>query len=184
MDDVIVVEDRLDGQCVRHLHLMSNEEIGMEVLHAYGMSATTVKIERGETTESHYVKAEWIYRGVWDVNAACREGKFRRLMVWSLGSTFQVSGSKSLSVRDGARQAAAAFERFFRFAPKYLFVRRLPRGAENCMDVQGMILLEAEWMLERAVAVGGRRTPPQPSPNGRRSFATLRTVNLGRENEE
>lgn len=63
----------------------------------------------------------------------------------------------ALLLGDGARQAAEAFERCFGFAPKYLFVKRLPKGAENCMDVQGMILLEAEWMLERSVAVGGRR---------------------------
>lgn len=153
---VIVVEDTLTMQCVRRVHLMANEEISDSTLPSFSIPAIAA-IERGETAGSYWLRAEWVYRGAWEVNGACAAGKFRRLVVWNLSSMFQVSGSKFLSVRDGAREAAKEFERLFGFAPKYLFVRRLPRGAENCMDVQGMILLEADWMLGRCVAVGGRR---------------------------
>lgn len=146
--EVIVVVDRLDGQCVRHVHLMSNEEIGHEVLHAYGIVQTTATIEVGKEIGAYFVKASGPCKLVWNVNAAA-DGKFRRLVAWSLVGCD--------SVREAMRGAARDFERIFGFAPKYVFMRKLPRGTENCMDVDGMILLEAEWMLETCVAVGGRR---------------------------
>lgn len=165
LGEVIVVEDRLDGQCMRHVHLMANEAIEDAILHPYGISPTTANFERGQAAGTHYVKAVTPFRGVWNVDAACGEGKRRRLVVWSLA----IGGQRWMEVREGARCAAVEFERRFGFASKYVFVRRLPKGAENCMEVEGMILLEAEWMVERAVAVGGRRTPPLTPPQIQRA---------------
>ncbi len=42
-----------------------------------------------------------------------------------------------------------------RFKPGYAFVQKLPRGAEDWMDVHGCVLLEAEWMPSSCVATGG-----------------------------
>lgn len=53
MAEVIEIDDRLDSQCVRHVHLMSNEPIGDVALHPYGIAPTTAIIERGETAGSH-----------------------------------------------------------------------------------------------------------------------------------
>lgn len=167
MAEVIVVEDRLDVQCVRHLHLMANEVIGRNVLRPYGIPATTAKIERGEVAGSHFVRAEWMYHGVWDVNAACAEGKFRRLVVWNLEGYEHV--------REAVNHAAIYFHALFGGVPQFGFLRKLPKGIENGREVAltlpspegrgaSVMLLEAEWMLERSVAVGGRRTPPPTPP--------------------
>jgi hypothetical protein len=43
-----------------------------------------------------------------------------------------------------------------RFAPAYAFIRNLPAGAVDGMDVHGLVLIEAEWMPLNCVAVGGR----------------------------
>lgn len=83
-----------------------------------------------------------------NINAACVDGKYRRLVAWSLEGCD--------SVRGAIRGAAHDFKQIFKFAPKYVFVKQLPKGTENCMDVDGMILLQVEWMLERSIAVGGR----------------------------
>ena len=42
-----------------------------------------------------------------------------------------------------------------RYVPRYAFVRDLPKGAEDGMDVHGCILLAAEWMPANCVATGG-----------------------------
>lgn len=42
-----------------------------------------------------------------------------------------------------------------RFVPGYAFVRDLPNGAENGMEVHGCVLLAAEWMPANCVATGG-----------------------------
>ena len=142
MDEVIVVENYVDAQCIRHVHLMSNSRDALLFAQREGGG----EIKQG--TGVHYYRAKYHYRGILDFHC---EGwvKFRRLVVWSLeGSAF---------VRDGICQAEAEFERIFRFKPKFVFMRKLPRGAEHCQDAGQMILLEAEWMLERCVAVGGRR---------------------------
>lgn len=173
MSDVIEIENYIDGGCVRHLHLMSNEPIGEEALRSYGLVRDRAQVERGETAGSHWLRAQGPCRAVWDVGAACAEGKFRRLVVWS----FEGCGS----MREAMGGAARDFRLIFGFAPKYAFVRRLPRGVENCTPLalralfrnsesanlgedSELMLLEAEWMMERCVAVGGMATPP-PAPS-------------------
>ena len=142
MDDVIVVENRVDDQCIKHLHLMSN----------FFINRPTAPLEQGVLKQEagvwHY-RAEYPYRGVLDVQAACADGKFRRLVVWSLNGCG--------SVREAICQAEVYFWAAFRFRPAYVFMKKLPNGVENGLDVEGMILVEAEWMLERSVAVGGRQ---------------------------
>ena len=94
----------------------------------------------------HY-RAVYPYRGILDI--ACVNGgeNFRRLVVWSLEGCG--------SVRAAISQAESYFWTTFKFRPGYVFIRRLPAAAEGIQDVEGMILLEADWMLERCVAVGG-----------------------------
>lgn len=139
--NVIVVEDRVDMQCVRHVHLMSNTPI------------PSPSPQWGEGSVSHemgvwHLRAVVPFRGALDIEA---EGwvKFRRFVVWSL------EGCEN--VREALRQAKAEYERLFGGSPQFGFMRSLPRGVEWFTEFDGLLLLDAEWMLERAVAVGGRR---------------------------
>lgn len=144
MSDIIVAENYVDAQCIRHLHLMSNFFIDRPSASA---EAGVMKQEAGVW---HY-RAEFPYKGVLDI--ACVDGgqNFRRLVVWSL------AGCES--VRDAISQAHDYFWSLFRFRPGYVFMRRLPAAARETddQDVEGMILLEANWMLEKCVAVGGKQ---------------------------
>ena len=38
---------------------------------------------------------------------------------------------------------------------QYAFVRSIPKGAERYMDVDGLMLLDVEWCLDKTVMVGG-----------------------------
>ncbi len=139
-NDVVIVENYVDHQCIRHLHLMANSSIALPFL------------EKGiitQETGAWHLRVEYPYRGVLDVEAACKHGKFRRLVVWSLEGCG--------SVRAAIDQAEVYFWTLFRFRPAYGFMKRLPNGAENGQDLDGLILLEADWMLGKCVAVGGRR---------------------------
>jgi hypothetical protein len=80
--------------------------------------------------------------------AICGPKKFRRLMVVNFIYEERVS--------DCIELARIMFFAGTHFAPKYAFLLDLPNGAEDCMDVHGCILLQAEWMPARCVAVGGR----------------------------
>jgi len=142
MGEVIVVESYVDAQCIRHVHLMSNNpswlrsaqrEGGGEILQGAGV---------------WYYRAEYPYRGI--LNFHC-EGwvKFRRLVVWNLDGYG--------SVRDAISDAFIYFWRYTKFQPGYCFFSKLPAGVEFAQEYEGLVLLEADWMLEKCVAVGGRR---------------------------
>jgi len=151
MDDVIVVEDRVDGQCVRHVHLMSNAPtpLSANTLTSPHLSLAGVNGGRWEREAGvWHLRMEYPYRGVLDFDCEGWE-KFRRLVVWNLDGCG--------SVREAISQAEELFWMTFKFRPGYAFVRKLARGAENGMDLDGLVLVEAEWMLERCVAVGGKR---------------------------
>lgn len=143
MDEVIVVEDRVDAQCVRHVHLMSNIELPC--------SSVPFPFERGSVTREagvwHY-RAEYPYRGALDV--ACINGgkNFRRLVVWNLEGYELIK----LALYDAWNE----YLRLFYGAAQYAFIKKLPANVPNGYEVGGMVLLEAEWMMERAVAVGGK----------------------------
>ncbi len=142
MDEVIVVENYVDAHCIKHLHLMSN----------FFINRPTAGLEQGELRQEagvwHY-RATYPYRGVLDIACVGNEKKFRRLVVWSLAGCG--------SVREAFSQAHTCFWTLFKFRPGYAFMRRLPAAVENAQDVDGMVLLEANWMLEKCVAVGGRQ---------------------------
>ncbi len=139
-NDVVVVENYVDHQCIRHLHLMSNTPI----------PNPSPKMGEGrlEAGVWHY-RAEYPYRGVLDVECVGNHKKFRRLVVHSLEGCG--------SVRDAIHAAFTFFWATFGFQPGYVFMKKLPNGVENGQDFEEMVLLEADWMLERCVAVGGRQ---------------------------
>lgn len=163
MNDVIVVENRVDEQCMRVIHLMSNNELCADAVKRYDApvgAQAEVKQEAGVW----HLRAAWPYRGILDIQP---EGwpKFRRLIVWSLDGC--------VSVREAISQAIVAFWLVFKFRPGFVFMRKLPSGVENAAPLSlsatsphleehkmgggdELILLEADWMLERCVAVGGR----------------------------
>src|SRR5262245_13979261 len=105
LNDVIVVENYVDHQCMRHLHLMSNKRESL--LFAQRMGGGEIK----QGTGIHYYVAKYPYRGELDV--ACVDGgnNYRRLVVWNLdGYT---------SIRRAIHDAFIYFWRHTRFQPGY-----------------------------------------------------------------
>ena len=98
---------------------------------------------------------------VLEIDAACREGKFRRLVVCPLDGR--------VSVRAALQEAAREFERLFGGRAGYGFIRKMPVAVGRGMWEEGigewgvdsgvvlvgdMVVLEVDWILERCVAVG------------------------------
>ncbi len=153
MNDVIIVENYVDGQCMRHVHLMSNLEIGRTILRPYGIMDC---IQEQVTKEAGvwHVRAEWPYRGILDIQAKGWP-KFRRVVVWNL------EGCESM--RHAITEAYKYFFlQAFYFRPAYVFMKKLPKGVENGHDFEDLLILETEWVPGRCVAVGGRTPPPTP----------------------
>ena len=141
-EELILIEDRVDEKCVRHVHVMSNVEPACGQI--------PFPVERGCVTREagvwHY-RAEYPYRGALDVACVNSDKNFRRLVVWSLDGY--------PSVKAALKDAWSEFCRLFGGEPAFAFMRNLPRGVEPGTEIGTMMLFDAEWMLERCVAVGG-----------------------------
>lgn len=59
------------------------------------------------------------------------------------------------SVREGAALASQAFEEAYGLRPDYVLVRQVPKGARDLMEMGNQILVQADWVPEQAVVVGG-----------------------------
>lgn len=86
-----------------------------------------------------------LYRGFAEVKAE-EWPQAKRMVVWSF------EGCKS--VTDALGQAAQYFEEKMGECPRFGFVRKMP-GEDAFRDVGPLMVMEAEWMVEGAVAVGG-----------------------------
>lgn len=139
--DVIVVEDHVDQQCIRHVHLMSNS--------AFNCTPAPFPIGKGAVTQEGgvwHLRVEYPYRGALDFPYACVEGNYRRLVVWSLDGYELIK----LALMD----AWYEYVRLFHGAPQFAFIKTLPSVVQNGYQIGGMTLMETEWMLEKCVAVG------------------------------
>lgn len=150
MGPLIELENYVDMQCMRHLHVMSNLEFDQACLQKYGIGNGLAVREAGVW----HLRAVHPFRGPLEV---CCEGwkKSRRVVAWSLDGY--------VSVKLALFDAWKAYCKMFGGRPQYAFMRKLPNQVENGQAVpQGdgmssMALMEAEWMLEKCIAVGGRQ---------------------------
>ena len=145
VEPIIELENYVDGQCARHIHLMSNFEFDDQVMRRYGIASGGIATHEAGVW---HLRAVYPFRGVVDIHSS-QWVKLRRVVAWNLEGC--------ASVREAIGQAAGEFERLFHSQPKFVFMNKLPKGVEMFQEVDGMMLLEAEWMIERCVAVGGKR---------------------------
>lgn len=102
--------------------------------------------ERDDLLDLHTLELLYPIYGTYDVLVHSQK-KFRRLMF--------VHHIYARRVSECVDLARTEFFAGTHFAPRYAFVRDLPQGAEDGMDVHGCILLAAEWMPANCVATGG-----------------------------
>lgn len=142
-EDIIVLDNYVDPLCVRHVHVMSNLEISANMQLRYapaGCGSLTREIG------AWHFRAEYAYRGVLDIACVGTQKKFRRLVVWNV----QGYSSVKMALHDALKE----YCRLFGGKPQYAFMLKLPIGIDNGFDVGEVTLMQAEWMLDRCVAVG------------------------------
>ncbi len=147
MDELIVLEDVLNPDGMRRLHLMSNVPIDAEQVRERfgGEWEPTLSREGGV----YYLQASWRHSGV--MLMAC-EGwpKPKPMALLPL-----VKGKR---ISETVTEAAIMFLGQFGEWPEYAFVRKLPTGIEGGREVDGMLVFEADWMPEFYAGVCGPAT--------------------------
>ena len=143
MDDVIELENVVSDDGIRTIHLLSNLELTVEALKKYDLPGDA-KIESKKEAGAYHLRASWLMQGLLKIDG---EGwpAARLCVVWNFGLCTSVS--KAIG------KAAERYLELFGDVPDYAFVRALPKGIENGVEVGDVILFEAEWMMRRCVAV-------------------------------
>lgn len=148
-----ILMDEVTEEGMRHVKVVSDAPLSAPFgFAAFPQLPTSteiggsVKCWDDEMLDLHYLEAEYPMRGFVDVHF---EGmsKFRRLVLYKFTKRERVSEIVSyvadwFFVQTGHR-------------PQYAFLRELPRGAENGMEVDGVMVMQAEWALSGCVMVGG-----------------------------
>lgn len=144
MNDVIELENFLDDDGFRIVHLMSNMALDSDALKAYDAPADAM-FEAKKEAGVYHLRAKWLICGPLVINA---EGwpVPKRFVVWHL--------SLADSVKIALYEANKKYEDVFLERAEYAFIRKLPRGIENGIEVGNLTLFEAEWMVRKCVAVG------------------------------
>lgn len=167
-DDVMMIENSLSTEGVRRVHVM-----GSEKCHVTGDERQVAGIEIPAWAEVkvwvdelklHHLEATWQPRGELvdysmashcEVDCPFCQGRgciWRRVVsLWML--------KKGESLREGMKGASEAFALATGRDPLYAWARRLPKGVEWGAEVavggEAFVnLYSADWMPERAVAVG------------------------------
>lgn len=145
MEDLIEVENIVTRDCRRVLHLMSNRELTVEDLAEFGESAGAQAQVKREAGVWH-LRAEWPYQGPLEMQA---EGwpQVKTMVAWSFAGC--------VNMTEAFMHASNYYETAFGQAPRYGFVRSLPRGVDDGREVGPLMVFSAEWALEKAVVVGG-----------------------------
>ena len=145
-----VIFNRLTMEGMREVKLISDSPVREERMRLFvpgpAIGLEHVRCYDTAALRVFYGEASWPAREAVDFQC---EGwpKFRRLVVWKLMSGERVS--------EGMRCAAwRYFELFLRW-PAFAFIRTKPAQVENGIEIEDLMLMEADWALPSCLMVGG-----------------------------
>lgn len=144
MNDVIELENRIDEQGMRVVHLMANRPLTATDLIGY-WPPEGARVETAREAGVHHLRAEWTHVEIVEV----RPGQ--RYVLRQIRKGERVSEAVGAAVRD--------YLRAFGHGPQYAYLRRLPRGVPIGYAIRYLgweiFLLQAdEWLPDGQVAVG------------------------------
>lgn len=148
MEEIIFNRLTLGG--IREVKLISDSAVSEERMMRFvpGPAIDLVKVWCYPTAalSLFYGEASWPAREAVDIQC---EGwpKFRRVVVWKL-----VPGER---VSVGVRSAASRYFELFMRWPRFAFIRHKPAEVENGIEIENVMLMEANWALRGCLMVGG-----------------------------
>lgn len=146
-----IIQNNLTEDGLRHLKILSDvkvtDECMMRFIPVAAREHAQVRCYDTAALSLFYGEATWPVRGE-AVDVHC-EGwvKFRRVVAWKLMPGERMSEVISL--------ALVCYSSMFSRYPAYAFVRTLPRSVENGIEVDDVMLLQADWVLPGCVMIGG-----------------------------
>lgn len=128
MAEIIEIENYIDAQWVRHLHLMSNEPIVEDdIENPAWFVLEGVEVHKTFEAGVHHLRAEWEAREAFAGTMYGSDRHERQIVLWAMKPGERVSVS--------VQEAAVLFRRTFARNPKFAAVKVYPSGAELDCDI-------------------------------------------------
>lgn len=128
MTEIIEVENYIDAEGKRYLHLMSNEEIKVSELEGYGRIPAAASVSSKREAGVWHFRAGWLACGPFAGTLRGSDRREKQIVLWS----FVYSARVSQAIRDGARE----FGRVFGRLPHFAAVRSYPEAMGLDPDIQ------------------------------------------------
>jgi hypothetical protein len=128
MNEIIEVENYVDAQGVRRLHLMCNAEIRVDDLEPPYLLPDGVNAEVKREAGAWHLRAEWRAR---EAFAGTMRGSDRRewqVVLWAL--------EKGDRIGAATQEATVLFRRAFGRHPQFAAVRRFPQGVDDLAEIE------------------------------------------------
>jgi len=146
INDVVVLENQLDDEGFWRVHLMAKSEIEFDALEFSAPVETEVRM--ATETDGYHLYASWPMRA--PIIVRCEGWPAPKVfMMWNMAGCG--------SVTEAVRQAVNKYVQMFGRRPGFAFLRALPNGVEPGVEIDGVMVFDAEWMVRKCVAVGWSR---------------------------
>ena len=140
MKQEIVLEDSVTRGGVRKLHVVGAERVEVDAWRERGYipeGAMFLEEKRWQDAQGQHWVATWMAREVIRWTFTAQPLVVRQVVLWHVGA-----GKVSKAIFDGAVAYAIGIGR----GPLVAFLRQIPVGAEEGMEVYGVALVQADWV--------------------------------------
>lgn len=128
MAEIVEVENSLDADWKRVLHLMSNEEIvAAEIENPLWCVPEYAKVSYSFEAGVHHMRAEWEPRGAFVGTMYFSDRRERQVVIWAMQQGERIS--------EVAVKAAKMFAKIWGRSPSFVAVSVYPQGAEDDCDI-------------------------------------------------
>ena len=148
-----IIENKLTEDGYRQIKLVCDvavkEQRMMRFIPAAARVHAQIRCYDTSALSLFYGEARWPVRGeIVDVYFEGLEIKrFRRLVAWKIMPGERMS--------EEIAKARCAFIDLFARWPQYAFTRTLPKSVESGIEVEDVMLMQAEWALPGCLLIGG-----------------------------
>ncbi len=151
MDEIIEIENYVDAQGMRHMHLMSNDEITADDFeNPAWFIPDGVDIRVSKEAGVHHLRATWRARQAFAGVMRGSDRHERQMALWAL--------DKGGHISVGVQEATVLFRKAFGRSPNFAAVRTYPREVDVFYEIEigggrSVSLLESADVPDRFVMV-------------------------------
>lgn len=142
-DNVIVLENQINNEGIWNLHLMSNLEIEFDAAR-YCAPADAI-VTQSRDIGVYHLRATWPMRA--PLKIQCEGWPVPKMFVmWNM--------TGCASITEAVKSAAQRYEQEFGVRAEFAYLRSLPKGVEPGIEIDDVMVFDADWMVRKCVAVG------------------------------